>query len=347
MSSATDPESTINKYVESIQPAFFVLLENTAFSASLFTLFVVLLALSTKESRRRVAFRLNVLVVCIVLMMGVLVGFCDGKAVLNELDHPLRATYIASITFAVFPPLLSESILLTRLLALYPLSSTGLVTLLKIFTFPLCVKCARVVVLILFINGFAEVLRAGSGNHWFRNPNLIAEWTMQIADNAYSVSLFLYNLRVRTIPKKCGRLPARIRQIFYISAANFVFPLMFNLVLIICSITDQSSDTLGSLLLLINNYVTVMGVLCATVWFSRSEWVRTRKEPLSGDILMPQLTLRRVHDAERKFGSNIVMVGKGSTTSDMQTRTSTGMDCEEPAAPTERKPHAPTTPNKG
>ncbi|KAI6106260.1 hypothetical protein EDD16DRAFT_1871019, partial [Pisolithus croceorrhizus] len=269
MSSATDPESTIDGYVERIQPAFFVLLANTAFSASLFTLFVVLLVLSTKESRRRVAFRLNVLAICIVLTMGVLVGFGDGKTVLNELDQPLPATFITSMAFTVFPPLLADSILLTRLLALYPLSSTDRVTLSKIFAFPLCIKCARVVVLILFINGYAEVLRAGSGNPWFRNPNLIAEWTMQIADNAYSVTLFLYNLRVRTIP---GRLPARIRQIFYIAAANFVFPLIFNLVLIICSTTVQSSDTLGSLLLLINNYVTVMGVLCATVWFSRSEW---------------------------------------------------------------------------
>ncbi|KAI6152788.1 hypothetical protein EDD17DRAFT_1765352 [Pisolithus thermaeus] len=320
MSSATDPESTINGYVESIQPAFVVLLANTAFSASLFTLFVVLLALSTKESRRRAAFRLNVLAICIVLTMGVLVGFGDGKIVLNGVDQLSQATFIASMTLTVFPPLLSDSILLTRLLALYPLSSTRRITLLKIFTFPLCVKCARVAVLTLFINGYAEALRAGSGNPWFRNPNLIAEWTMQIADNAYSVSLFLYNLRVRTSPIKRGGLPARIRQIFYISAANFVFPLMFNIVLIICSTIDQSY-TLGVLLLLINNYVTVMGVLCATVWFSRSEWVQTRNEPLPGDRLTPESGLRRVHDAERKFGSEIVMAGKGSTTFDTQTWT--------------------------
>ncbi|KAI6031169.1 hypothetical protein PISMIDRAFT_671826 [Pisolithus microcarpus 441] len=320
MSSATDPESIVNEYVASIQPAFVVLLANTAFSASLFTLFVVLLALSTKESRRRVVFRLNVLAICIVLTMGVLVGFGDGKIVLNKLDQLSQATFIASMTFTVFPPLLSDSILLTRLLALYPLSSTRPVTLLKIFTFPLCIKSARVVVLTLFVNGYANALRAGSGNPWFRNPNLIAEWTMQIADNAYSVSFFLYNLRIRTSSIKRGGLPARIRQIFYISAANFVFPLMFNIVLIICSTTD-SSYTLGVLLLLINNYVTVMGVLCATVWFSRSEWVQTRSEPSSGDMLTPELGLRRPHDGERTFGNEIVMVGKGSATSDTRTWT--------------------------
>lgn len=312
MSSATDPGTIVDQYVASIEPAFVVLLANTAFSASLFTLFVVLLALSTKESRRRVVFRLNVLAICIVLTMGVLVGFGDGKIVLNKLGQLSQGTFIASMAFTVFPPLLSDSILLTRLLALYPLSSTRPVTLLKIFTFPLCVKCARVVVLTLFVNGYANALRAGSGNPWFRNPYLISEWTMQIADNAYSVSFFLYNLRIRTSSIKRGGLPARIRQIFYISVANFVFPLMFNIVLIICSTTD-SSYTLGVLLLLINNYITVMGVLCATVWFSRSEWVQTRSEPSSGDMLTPEVGLRRPHDAERTFGNEFVMVGKGST----------------------------------
>jgi len=32
------------------------------------------------------------------------------------------------------------------------------------------------------------------------------------------------------------------------------------------------------MLLLTNNYVTVIGILCATIWFSGTEWVRTRSE---------------------------------------------------------------------
>lgn len=32
------------------------------------------------------------------------------------------------------------------------------------------------------------------------------------------------------------------------------------------------------MLLLVNNYVTVIGILCATIWFSGSEWVRTCSE---------------------------------------------------------------------
>ncbi|KAI5998186.1 hypothetical protein EDD15DRAFT_301149 [Pisolithus albus] len=321
MSSATDSETIINDYIEGIRPAFVILITNTAFSSSLFTLLVVLLALSTKESRRRVVFRLNVLAICIVLTMAVLVGYGDGKIVLNEIDQLSTALYIASMALTVFPPLLSDSILLTRLFALYPLASTSLVTLLKIFAFPFCVKCARIVVLTFYLKDYSTALITGNGNPWYRNPNLIAEWAMQIADNTYSVTLFLYNLRLRTSSMKRGGMPARIRQIFYISAANFVFPLLFNIVLIICIATVQSFDA-AALLLLINNYVTVMGVLCATVWFSRSEWVRSRNEPLSDNLLSPEPScLRKVHDAERTFGSETAVSGKESTTFDMQTWT--------------------------
>ncbi|KAI6045886.1 hypothetical protein EDC04DRAFT_2633096 [Pisolithus marmoratus] len=76
----------------------------------------------------------------------------------------------------------------------------------------------------------------------------------------------------------CG-IAEHIRQIFYISAANFVFPLIFNVALIISSMTDRS-QTSGTLLISINYHVTVLGVLCATLWFSGLEWARTRNEPL-------------------------------------------------------------------
>ncbi|KAI6032521.1 hypothetical protein EDC04DRAFT_3142408 [Pisolithus marmoratus] len=44
--------------------------------------------------------------------------------------------------------------------------------------------------------------------------------------------------------------------------------------------TDRSPYT-ATLLLLIDNFFTVIGVLCATLWFSASEWVRDRKETLA------------------------------------------------------------------
>ncbi|KAI6012709.1 hypothetical protein F5J12DRAFT_547293 [Pisolithus orientalis] len=119
-------------------------------------------------------------------------------------------------------------------------------------------------------------------------------------------------------------MPACIHQIFYISATNFIFPLIFNIVLIIFNTTIVPSDELlliGSLLWLINNYVTGIDVLCAMVWFSRPEWVRTRSKPLSDDMFSLKPDLQRVYDTGRECGSEGVMVGKKFATPDM-----TGLD---------------------
>ncbi|KAI5986071.1 hypothetical protein F5J12DRAFT_868679 [Pisolithus orientalis] len=91
---------------------------------------------------------------------------------------------------------------------------------------------------------------------------------MQIVDNLYSVSFFLYNLHVRTssINRACS-IADRIHRIFYISVANFVFPLIFNIAQIIFITTDRIPTT-GEVLLLINSYVTVLGVMCTTLWSS-------------------------------------------------------------------------------
>ncbi|KAI6046385.1 hypothetical protein EDC04DRAFT_2598177 [Pisolithus marmoratus] len=274
MSSVTDTEAVISEFVDLIYPSFALAVTNTAFFASLFTLFVVLLAHSTKESRRRMVLRLNVLAVCLVLTMGALVGFGTRKFIVDQSDQMSATLNTAVGVFNIFLPLLTPQAIL-----------------LKIFAFPFCIKCARVVVLILLVNEFARALTMTDNYDAFRSPNLIAEWTMQMADNMYSVSFFLYNLRVRTSS---------------IKRANFIFPLMFNIVLLVTIVTEQLMTISGLilLLLLINSYITVMGVLCATVWCSRSEQVKIRNEP----------SLRRVGDASRKGGSDTVMVGKRAAT---------------------------------
>ncbi|KAI6113615.1 hypothetical protein EDD16DRAFT_1709487 [Pisolithus croceorrhizus] len=324
MSSVTDSEATINAFVTTIRPDFGSIIANAAFSACLFTLFVLLLALSTKESRRRVVFRLNVLAICIALTTSILGGLIDGKAIVDPFNLPSTDVFIAASAFVYFPPLLYDSILLTRLLALYPPSSTPPVTLLKIFAFPFCIKCARLAVITLIICDFVrtitttttEILVQEAATVWFRNPNMIAEWTMQIVDNMYSVSLFLHNLHVRVRPLKSERgIPNRIRQIFYISVANFVLPLVFNITLLVFVVIDPSTNPVG-VLILTNNYVTVMGVMCATVWFSRPGWTQTRKEPSSEEMLRREPNFPRAPIGSGMGWGEVVVIGPGTFTVD-------------------------------
>ncbi|KAI6102959.1 hypothetical protein F5141DRAFT_241174 [Pisolithus sp. B1] len=100
----------------------------------------------------------------------------------------------------------------------------------------------------------------------------------------YFVSFFLYKLHVRTRLIKRGKsvhyssdglnvtMPcldmqhAALQDVyarFYIAVSNFVFPLIANAALIISIMTDPSVTT-GASLMLVNNYVTIMGIMCAT-----------------------------------------------------------------------------------
>ncbi|KAI6045893.1 hypothetical protein EDC04DRAFT_2030895 [Pisolithus marmoratus] len=316
----TDSEAAISAFINTIRPNFDYIVTITAFSACLFTLFAILLGLSTKESRRRIVFHLNVLAICLALTTSILAGLSNGKAIIDPFNQVSTRVFIAATASISLSPLLYDSILLTRLFALYPPASTRQATLLKIFAFPFCVKCARVVVIALLLK---EEVRAAAGTTtevlqdqasiWFRNPNIVAVWTLQMADNMYSVSLFLYNLHVRARPLKSGGIPSRIRHVFYISVANFVFPLVSNIALLISVITDHSPNSGPGVLPLINYYVTVMGVLCATIWFSRSEWTQTCKEPLSNETLRRKLNLPRAPIGVWMGGNEVIVIGKTHT----------------------------------
>lgn len=150
MSQAASPEIIITSFIDAIHPNFNYVVGITAFSGCLVTLLVVLFAFSTKESRRRLVFRLNVLAILLALTLGVLNAITSSNAVLDPFHLVSMDLYTATIVFAVFPPLFYDSILLFRLFALYPPSITPKSTLVKIFAFPFLVKCARLVVIVCF-----------------------------------------------------------------------------------------------------------------------------------------------------------------------------------------------------
>ena len=151
MSQAASPEVIITAFIDAIHPNFNYVVGITAFSGCLVTLLVVLFAFSTKESRRRLVFHLNVFAICLALILGIFNGITSGTAILQPFNLVPMSVYVATIVFAVFPPLFYDSILLFRLFALYPPATTPKITLLKIFAFPFCIKCARLVVIVRFL----------------------------------------------------------------------------------------------------------------------------------------------------------------------------------------------------
>ncbi|KAI6148155.1 hypothetical protein BKA82DRAFT_35363 [Pisolithus tinctorius] len=237
MSSVTGLETTLNGFVDEIRQNFNYVLAGIACSSRLFTLLVWLLGFSSKESRRRVVFQLNVLVIviCVALTLGILVGLTSEKAIIDGYNQVSKSVYIAAITFALYPPLLSDSILLIRLLrstlslarlqspqsaadgAFYRPSSWTNLSNLGLTT---------------------QALVQNQEAAWYRYPKIIAEWAMEIILCQY---LPKQPPCTHVIDKK-GDLSEDIRQILYISVANFVFPLMFNIAQIILIMADRSPN---------------------------------------------------------------------------------------------------------
>jgi len=215
MSQSTDsPEAIITNFVEGIRDPFTFVLVITSLCACLITLLIVLFVFSTRELRKRLIFRLNVIAICFALTLGVLNFIVSGSTILRPFDPVPQSLYITTIAAALLPPVFYDSILLTRLLALYPVDRTPLPVLIRILAFPICVKCGRLVVLVrlypilhlfstdtarwqsLYIWQYVSESRdlatfsAHAQATWYRNPFVTTEWTLQMFDNLYATYLF-------------------------------------------------------------------------------------------------------------------------------------------------------------
>ncbi|KAI6103100.1 hypothetical protein EDD16DRAFT_1525387 [Pisolithus croceorrhizus] len=248
MSQTSSSHLVISDFIDTIRPPFQFIVGVTALSGCLVTLLLVLSVFSTQDSRKRPAFCLNIIAISTAVVLSILSGITSGRAILYPFSPTGEGIYIATIFFALFPPVFYDSILLTRLLALYPINVTP-----------------------------DPPSSRYSYSQYVSNAVVSLSW--------YSVSIFLYNFHARTSKMKYpGHIGRRIRQIVFISVANFILPLSLNIAQIVC-ITTSHSFAMGTMVLLTNNYVSVIGVLCATIWFSGTEWIRdTKRTTVAGAL---------------------------------------------------------------
>jgi hypothetical protein len=96
----------------------------------------------------------------------------------------------------------------------------------------------------------------------------------------YCSIFFLYKLRLFTQMGLSGwvlrrkSLMSRLRGLFVIALGNFVFPIILNFAQIFFISTDRSFLH-GTYILLTNNFVSIIGVVFATVWTSGRSWNST------------------------------------------------------------------------
>ncbi|KAL5531123.1 hypothetical protein ACEPAG_3999 [Sanghuangporus baumii] len=270
-------------FIAAIRPSLNFILVATPLGGMLLPVIILLFVFSTPVSRKAPVFILNV----IACLLGLLVAFMNGVLEVKEILQPTvpvpQAMFIATIASTLMTPMFVDSILLTRVIAFYPRRTSILTDRLRAIALPIAIKIARFVTVVLYLSNFTQqsknlgnVLLVGEMT-WFRDHYIIIEWTLQVVDNSYSSLFFLYKLRLFDAAGREGwivRHPTtlkRIRGLFYIALGNFVFPVILNVAQIVLITTDRSFLD-GSYVMFVNDYISILGVVFATIWTTSSHW---------------------------------------------------------------------------
>ena len=190
-----------------------------------------------------------------------------------------------------------ESILLMRLLAVYPFRTTPLKTFLAIFIPITLIKLGRLANVITYLEYISDQILGTRQQilFWYLDmcrtwfPNYTVEWFLQVVDNTSMSLLFLVKLNeVRTFrsrvrgwsesitfvtPDLLTLIPSgsTLETLFWIAISNFIIPVMLSIAQLV--VMWISKDMIKvALISTANIYVEIIGVLLATVWTRESRW---------------------------------------------------------------------------
>ncbi|KAF9487796.1 hypothetical protein BDN71DRAFT_1404265 [Pleurotus eryngii] len=305
-------------YIEAIRPSVTMLMIGSVWSAVLVPLLCVLFFFSTKDLRRKPIFILNV---CSILL-GIAMGLLNGvKAILTPLVPQPESNFITFASLVVAIPIFVESILVLRLMAVYPWKTTPLATHLAIFTPLFLLKIARVTNAIVFIVQYKSLAQgvnnpiASGQKSWRTEPGQKIEWFLQVVDNSVTSGLFLLRLQGgKKLAGMSGRVQSgsklssysrRLKGLFWISVSNFVFPVFLSLCQLIFIFRDP--DYLkGTYIFLTNDYVEIVGVLLATVWQAGTHWADDNSAPRSTVSSLPTVRFRSAATSREQTGANSI-----------------------------------------
>ncbi|GJE92706.1 hypothetical protein PsYK624_088620 [Phanerochaete sordida] len=284
----------IEAFAEAIRPPIIFLLLTVIFASMLIPILITLLWLSTPATRRQPIFILNVISILIGIGIGIWSSYNDLFAILNP-TVPINNTANA-VVGVVLPlaPWIAELVLAYRLVVVFPPARTPRWKLAAIFAFPVAVKLARLGCNIAFWRvWFREVEHSPSPLMAVEDIGLRnflysrAELFLQIFDNGYLSLVFIWKLhRGHIFQSRDGQrvtfgggrsLTSRLKMLFWIAIGNFIIPVMFSMAIAIDVLVDPNYPIHLSSLFVSNYYVSIIGVVFATVW-STSTLVKKDEE---------------------------------------------------------------------
>jgi hypothetical protein len=149
--------------------------------------------------------------------------------------------------------------------------------------FPLIVKIARAVLIIIFI---VQWRRKSVWNQFQTTAQLDtwivkSSWILEMADNGYISILFLWRLNERAhifdrskigaAKERGASISGRLQSLFWITSTNFIFPLIFNLCQIILLFVADDL-LLAASVENVNIYVSIICCVFASIWASTSSF---------------------------------------------------------------------------
>ncbi|OBZ67917.1 hypothetical protein A0H81_12149 [Grifola frondosa] len=139
-------------FIAVIQPSVTYLMIGTTSGTILVSMLLALFFFSTRSMRHQPIFLANIIAICFGLTLSLFNGYVEIRALLSPADPIHAATFVAYAVINSIGPILVDSILLIRLFAVFPFTSTPRLRWIGIVSFPILMKIARIINNAVFCN---------------------------------------------------------------------------------------------------------------------------------------------------------------------------------------------------
>ncbi|KAI0691628.1 hypothetical protein C8Q76DRAFT_634448 [Earliella scabrosa] len=288
MSSPSTVSPGATDHAEWFTSSLNLLLITTACASTLVPISAVLFYFSTSRTRRRPVFILNVVLILLGLGLGLVNMFLQMQIMMDSDVWPGILLLYTLLTILI--PTLADSVLLVRVVTVYPLHALPPFYRVIVYAPIASIKTFRLIIDIMFIAAWSRAVfdhgysPFDAGQHAWNTPFPKIAWLLQLLDSTYASALFLHKLRQGPICPHRIRIAVggaetdsvesagtastyynRVQTLFWIATSNFVFPAALDLVQLVLAFRDPDFVR-GAYVLVVNNYVSIVGVLLATIW---------------------------------------------------------------------------------
>ncbi|KZV75064.1 hypothetical protein PENSPDRAFT_572123 [Peniophora sp. CONT] len=276
--SVPDITSFLAGWTHAADSAITFLMIEATMGAAEFVMLLSLLFFSTRATRRKPIFTLNL----ITILLGLAQATNSLYAPIHAITHPLSTVspgnLITTAALSGLVPAYVDLTLLLRLRAVFPRHHWPWV-----LGIPLLLNTGRLANAIVYTIQFARAVRGGVGIDMigpFVNANRASfevELALQIVADMYASGLFLskfYGLP-SLWPSTGSNLSRKLATLFWLSATSFVLPVLLSIAELITYFTRRYDAV--AYIQQVNYHFTVISVVFATVWAFEETWQDERE----------------------------------------------------------------------